>query len=146
VPTVLEAMRWVLPRAAVRANLEPAYANPATMTDALLDRYHDLLLAPGNREAMLQRMRGTVLNDPVRRLRSIGAPTLLVWGERDALIPVANADDYLRELRGASLVRLPGVGHVPQEESPERSADAVRDFLEGSAGNAAGEPKGPGPS
>lgn len=130
VPAVLGAMRWALPRAALRANLEPAFADPARLTEALVERYHALMLAPGNRDAMLARMRQTVLEDPRPRLATLAIPVLLVWGERDAMIPVANADDYLKALRRAELVRLPGVGHVPQEEAPDASAKAVAAWLE----------------
>lgn len=129
VPAVLEAMRWALPRAALRANLEPAFADPTRLDDALLDRYHTLMLAPGNREAMLARMRQTVLQDPLPRLAAIDVPVLLVWGERDAMIPVANAQDYLKALSRAELIRLPDVGHVPQEEAAAASAQAVAGWL-----------------
>jgi pimeloyl-ACP methyl ester carboxylesterase len=62
-------------------------------------------------------------------LRKITAPTLLVWGTRDAMIPFENSGDYQRALADSTLVRLEGVGHLPQEESPAASLDAVRKFL-----------------
>ena len=95
----------------------------------VVDRYHDLLLAPGARQAMLDRMAQAVLTDPVPRLRRITASTLLLWGEQDAMIPVANAADYLQAIGGSRLVTLPGVGHIPQEESPAAALGPVRDFL-----------------
>ncbi|MET0543086.1 MAG: alpha/beta fold hydrolase [Variovorax sp.] len=130
IPAALSVMRHVLPRVVLRMNLAPAYANPASLTDALVERYHDLLLAPGAREAMLQRMQQTVLVDPVPLLRRIRAPTLLVWGERDAMIPFANAQDYLGNIPDVRLAACPEAGHLPQEEAGARSAIAVRDFLD----------------
>jgi pimeloyl-ACP methyl ester carboxylesterase len=129
VPAMLGLMRYVLPAPLLRMNLAPAYADPATLTDAMHTRYHDLLRAPGSRQALLERMRQTVLVDPVPLLHRIQAPTLLLWGDRDAFIAPANAEDFLRALPQARLVRLPGVGHVPQEESPQAGLDAVRSFL-----------------
>lgn len=129
VPMVLEAMRYFLPRWALRPSIAAAYADPARLTDAVMERYHALLLAPGNRQALLQRMRQTLLTDPVPFLRGIEVPVLLVWGELDAMIPVANAQDYLAALPDAKLVVLPGVGHVPQEEAPAESLVPVVDFL-----------------
>jgi len=129
VPALMALMRYVLPRPALRANLAPAFADPGRLDDALVTRYHDLMLAPGARGAMLQRMSQTVLTDPVPWLRRIRAPTLLLWGEQDAMIPVANAADYTAAIRAVTLVRLPGVGHLPQEEAPERSLQALRAFL-----------------
>jgi pimeloyl-ACP methyl ester carboxylesterase len=78
---------------------------------------------------MLERMRQTVLQNPAPLLRRIQAPTLLLWGEKDAMIPVTNAADYVRDLPKSQLVRLPGLGHVPQEEAPEVSLVPVRAFL-----------------
>lgn len=128
VPFVLKAMRHVLPAPVLRMNLAPAYADPAVLTDALAARYHDLMRAPGARDALLARLAQTVLVDPLPLLRTIQAPTLLLWGERDALIPFGNSADYLAAIAGSRLVMLPGVGHLPQEEAPG-SVAAVREFL-----------------
>jgi pimeloyl-ACP methyl ester carboxylesterase len=46
VPAVLGVMRWVLPRPLLRANLAPAYAEPSRLSDAVAQRYHDLLRTP----------------------------------------------------------------------------------------------------
>ena len=129
VSALLQLMRVALPRPLLRMSLAPAYVHPEVLTDPLLDRYHDLLRAPGARAAMLQRMRQTVLVDPVPLLRTIQAPTLLLWGEQDAMIPVANASDYLQALPNATLKRLPGLGHLPHEEDPAGTLPLLRDFL-----------------
>lgn len=131
VPAAFKLMRWVLPRPLLRMSLAPAYADPAVLNDALETRYHDLMRAPGAREAMLARMAQTVLVDPVPLLRTIRAPTLLLWGERDAMIPIANSADYLKAIPHARLVSLPGVGHLPQEEAPAASLARVQAFLAG---------------
>lgn len=129
VSALLHVMRVALPRPLLRMSLAPAYVNNQVLDDALLDRYHDLLCAPGARHALLQRMRQTVLVDPVPLLQTLRAPTLLLWGEQDRMIPIANADDYLKAAAGSSLVRLPGLGHLPQEEDPVRSLVPVQAFL-----------------
>jgi pimeloyl-ACP methyl ester carboxylesterase len=122
-------MRYVLPKAILRMNLEPAYADAARLGDAVVTRYHDLMLVPGVRDAMLARMRQTVLQDPRPLLKQIAAPVLLLWGEKDAMIPVANAQDYVKVLKQSTLVVLPGLAHVPQEEAAERSLVPVIVFL-----------------
>ncbi len=122
-------LRWALPKAVLRASLAPAYADPATMTDALVDRYHALMLAPGNRQALLDRMRQLVLQLPTPFLARIRAPTLLLWGTADKMIPVANAADYQRAMPQAQLAQLPGVGHLPQEEAAAASLAVVDAFL-----------------
>jgi pimeloyl-ACP methyl ester carboxylesterase len=129
VPASLALMRYVLPKSLLMMSLEPAYADPTVMTPALATRYHEMMLAPGARQAMLARMRQTVLTDPVPQLRGIQAPTLLIWGQQDAMIPFANSADYLGALPNARLSALPGVGHVPQEERAELGLEALRGFL-----------------
>jgi pimeloyl-ACP methyl ester carboxylesterase len=129
IPAMVGLMRYVLPKALLRMNLKPAYGDPSRLTDATVDRYHDLLLVPGNRAALMARMEQTVLEPPEPLLQQIRAPVLLVWGERDAMIPIANAEDYAKNLADSTLVRLPGLGHVPQEEAPARSMVPVRAFL-----------------
>jgi pimeloyl-ACP methyl ester carboxylesterase len=129
VPATLGLMRHVLPKPLLRMNLQSAYARPEALSDAATTRYHDLILAPGARQAMLDRLRQTVLQEPVPLLRQIKAPTLLVWGEADAMIPLSNAQDYLQALQSSRLVSWPQVGHLPQEEAAELSLQAVTEFL-----------------
>jgi pimeloyl-ACP methyl ester carboxylesterase len=129
VPAVMELMRYVLPKALLRMNLAPAYADPEKLSDDVVTRYHDLMVAPGVRGALLERLRQVVRRDPVAKLAAIQAPVLLVWGEKDAVIPVTNAADYRKALKRSTLVTFPGVGHIPQEEAPVESLPAVRAFL-----------------
>jgi pimeloyl-ACP methyl ester carboxylesterase len=47
------------------------------------------------------------------------------------MIPFTNAQDYLRAIPGSRLVAFPDLGHIPQEEAPDRSLAPVRQFLNG---------------
>ena len=129
VPAALGLMRYVLPRPLLRMNLVAAYADPTVLTEPVLDRYQDLLRAPGARQALLDRLRQTVLTDPRPRLARIRVPTLLVWGRQDAMIPFANAADYLAVLPDARLAAFDATGHLPQEEAAAASLAAVEAFL-----------------
>ena len=129
VPLLIQALPYVLPSFMLRASLVPAYANAAVMTGALFTRYRDMMLAPGVRRAIVRRMGQQVLIDPVPLLRRIVAPTLLMWGERDGMIPFANSADYLRAMPHATLAALPGIGHLPQEEAPA-TVGILREFLD----------------
>jgi pimeloyl-ACP methyl ester carboxylesterase len=129
VPSMVKLMRYALPKRLLKMNLDPAYGDPAKLTDEIVTRYHDLLLGPGNRDAMIARMEQTELVKPEPLLRSIRAPTLLLWGQKDAMIPLTNANDYVNTLPNSTLVVLPGLGHLPQEEAPETSLAPVKEFL-----------------
>lgn len=129
VPAVLKLMKYFLPRTLLRSNLAAAYADPARLSDSVVDRYYDLLLAPGNRAAMISRMQQSILVEPIPILRNLQTPTLLLWGKQDRLIPFANSADYLSALPHASLVEFPDLGHVPHEEAPDESLQPLAQFL-----------------
>jgi pimeloyl-ACP methyl ester carboxylesterase len=131
VPPLLRLLPYTLPKPLFRQTATAAYADPAAMPPEVLERYYEMTLAPGVRQAILDRTAGHMLARPEPFLRRIRAPVLLLWGERDRMVPVANAADYGRELPDSRLVVLPGLGHVPMEEDPARSLAPVRDFLGG---------------
>lgn len=92
----------------------------------------------------------SALTGPLRFLRSarelaraeppdlsrISAPTLLVWGTRDRLVPPANAALLRERIPGARVVYLDGARHVPMFERPDDCNDVIARFL---AGEAVGE-------
>jgi pimeloyl-ACP methyl ester carboxylesterase len=63
-------------------------------------------------------------------LESIRAPTLVVWGEHDVLMPRRLAETWRDAIHGAQLTVVPGAGHVPMVEAPSAFVQAVFDFLE----------------
>ena len=128
-PAAMKLMRYVLPTAAVKRSMVPAYGDAEFMSDLLVTRYRDLMLAPGVRDAMLARMSQSILVPPEAFLKSIQTPTLLVWGEKDQMIPFANSKDYLRLLPHATITSFPRLGHLPFEEAPGESLMPVRAFL-----------------
>lgn len=129
VPAMAHVMRYILPKSMVRSSLAQAYGDPSLLTDGTVDRYYELMLAPGSRNALIARMEQTILRDPVPLLRRIQVPVLLIWGDRDKMIPVGNAADYVREMPQAKVVTFPALGHVPHEEAPAQSLVPVRAFL-----------------
>jgi pimeloyl-ACP methyl ester carboxylesterase len=61
-----------------------------------------------------------------------GTPTLIVWGDRDSVIPVGHAYEAHAAIPGSSLHVLEGVGHFPQHDDPERFVGIILDFIESS--------------
>ncbi len=66
-----------------------------------------------------------------KRLHRLSAPTLVVWGQQDALIPVAYGHEFHRRIANSRLVLVPDCGHIPQVEQPAITTAAVRQFLAG---------------
>jgi pimeloyl-ACP methyl ester carboxylesterase len=129
VPGIMGMMKFCLPKYLVRKSIEPAFFDPNALSDSLVDRYYDMLRAPGVRAAILERANQTTYTDPVPRLMKITAPTLLIWGEKDRMIPSSNAQSYAKVLPSSKTVLLPNLGHLVQEEQPELALTHVTDFL-----------------
>ena len=66
-----------------------------------------------------------------KRLHRVSAPTLVIWGEDDALIPVHYAQEFGRLIRDSRVEVIPDCGHVPQVEQAEATAALVKEFLDG---------------
>jgi pimeloyl-ACP methyl ester carboxylesterase len=65
---------------------------------------------------------GLLAAEPPLETGRISAPTLIVWGARDALLPRADQEAMAAAIPGARLVVYPDVGHLPVIEEPERVA------------------------
>lgn len=66
-----------------------------------------------------------------RRLHRVTAPTLIIWGAIDALVPVVYAEEFGARIAGARVEILAGCGHVPQVERREETLALVEGFLGG---------------
>jgi pimeloyl-ACP methyl ester carboxylesterase len=63
------------------------------------------------------------------RLEEVAAPTLVVWGTHDPLVPLAHAFEYEALVPRARVVVFRDTGHVPMLEEPERFNRTLEDFL-----------------
>ena len=138
VPAVMGLIQYFLPKYFVKKSIEPAFVDTGSLNDALVSRYYDMLRAPGVRGAILARSNQTIYTDPAPRLQKIKAPTLLIWGEQDQMIPSSNAQSYAGVLLNSTTVLVPKLGHLLQEEQPEKGLTAVTQFLD--AQNLASKP------
>ena len=62
-------------------------------------------------------------------LRRLGVPTLMIWGDRDPVVPLAQARAVAAEIPDARLEVLPA-GHVPQLGHPDRVAALLEEFAD----------------
>lgn len=96
---------------------------------AVIDQLTDELLKVPART--WREMFGALLQyDDVAELGAINTPTLLVWGDADALVPREMQEKQADRITGAELVVYPGVGHTPRWEDPSRFASDVAAFVE----------------
>jgi pimeloyl-ACP methyl ester carboxylesterase len=64
-----------------------------------------------------------------KRIHRVKAPTLVVWGKEDRLVPPVYADEFVRRIAGARAQTVDGAGHAPHLEHPEKVARMVADFV-----------------
>jgi pimeloyl-ACP methyl ester carboxylesterase len=63
------------------------------------------------------------------RLPDVGAPTLIVWGDKDAIIPVRDANEFERLIPDSRKVVMRDTGHIPMAERPQAFNDLLMEFL-----------------
>lgn len=98
------------------------------LSDEALARYAHLIGRRAHVDGTLAMMAQWALDDLNRALPRIGTPTLFLHGERDGAVPLRVAERAAGLMPEASLVPLPGVGHIAHEEVPDRVAEEIARF------------------
>lgn len=125
-PLARFAFRWAGGRLVMRWSLSMGVADGSRITSAEVHRVDVFWRL--HRGEILRAAPAAMGADPIEPAR-ITAPTLILQGEKDRLVPRADADLWARSVQRAQLVLLSGLGHTPHEEAPAATAAAVRDFL-----------------
>jgi pimeloyl-ACP methyl ester carboxylesterase len=128
-PVLKNIMTFITPRFMVKGSVENVYADKSKVTDELVNRYFDLTLRNGNRQALVDRLNLKEDTSSVKLIKNIQQPTLILWGENDLLIPLTIALRFHNDLPNDTLIILKNVGHVPMEESPQESLAPLLEFL-----------------
>jgi pimeloyl-ACP methyl ester carboxylesterase len=124
-------LKLVDPRIVVGGGLKSAYVDEALVTGAVIDRYAELAMAEGHRDVLLtQRSQPETPWTPAS-FAAIRAPTLVMVGEKDALIPPANGRALARAIPDAYLVTYPEGGHLPMEQLPDQTVQHLLAFIRG---------------
>jgi pimeloyl-ACP methyl ester carboxylesterase len=131
-------IRALGPEGLVKQTLALVCADPSRVSAEVVEAHVRLTserahLGPQNNRAFLQASRslGLRMADPRfwARARQVVAPTLVIHGELDRLIPLAAARDLVRRVRTWQLRIIEGVGHVPMMETPELFLSVVYEWM-----------------
>jgi len=76
-------------------------------------------------------LRALLEDGSAAELDAIEAPTLLLWGERDAISTRSDQEELAASIAGSRLMVYAGAGHSPHWEEPARFASDVAAFIEG---------------
>ncbi len=99
-------------------------------------RAYSSLAGASNRHAFVRTMRGVIepggqtIDASDRLYLAARVPTLIVWGDRDGVIPVEHGERAHEMIDASELVILEGVGHFPHVEAPEVFTDTLLEFLD----------------
>lgn len=121
--------RYFTPRFFVEQNLREVYFDNTRLEETTIDRYRDLTLLEGNRQAFIDRA-FIERENHTDQLPKIKSPTLVLWGEEDEWIPVSDAEKFRAVIMDSKVVIMPETGHVPMEERPHESLAIFLEFIQ----------------
>lgn len=123
-------LRNLDPRPLAQGGLVQAYEDESLVTPELVERYVALARAPGHRALLTGRRGGAGETVTPATFAAISAPTLVMVGAKDQVIPAARSAGFAEAIPDARKVVYAEGGHVPMEQMPDESARDLRAFLE----------------
>jgi len=122
----------ITPYFLVKKSVEDVYGDKSLVTDETVQRYYDLMLRKGNREAfseiLINLHSGKVNPDLIGNIKQ---PTFIMWGSDDRIIDSEDAFSFRNAIKNSRIIVYPDVGHIPMEEMPGISAADAKKFLIG---------------
>jgi pimeloyl-ACP methyl ester carboxylesterase len=110
------------------------YYNKHAVTEEQINTYAYFGSLPGAAAAISRTARQLVLSDQemqalIEQYKTITVPVLIIWGQEDELVPLEVGEKFKRDIPNSELVVLPRCGHIPLEEEPLATRQAVMEFL-----------------
>jgi len=118
----------ITPKALFRKSMKEVYYKDDLITETLLERYYELYLRPGNRQAFVDRVQKHGKAN-FEKIKAIQQPTLIMWGKHDNWFTLDIAKQFQNDLPNDELIVYDNAGHVPMEEIPEQTALDAKKFL-----------------
>ncbi|MCP3966841.1 MAG: alpha/beta hydrolase [Lentisphaerae bacterium] len=112
--------------------LKQAYYDEKKITEEIVIEYSNILKQKRAKECLISAAKQIAIAN-IRsfheNVRSIDVPTLIIWGEEDAIIDVEDAFLFRHDMNSAELKIIPECGHSPQEENPLAVAELIASFI-----------------
>lgn len=125
-------MTLVPPEVQMSRALAIAYYRDETVTEETVNNYASALRSEGGRHALFNTINSL---DPdkaeefSKRYRSLKTPTLLLWCEKDKIVPLKFGKRLFNDLPDARIEVIEDCGHIPQEEKPEETLRLIQSFV-----------------
>jgi pimeloyl-ACP methyl ester carboxylesterase len=125
----LSILRQIDVKPLIGQGLRSAFVDKSLVTPALIDRYADFARGPGHRDILMRIQQGHRTPVTDASFAQIKVPTLIMHGRDDRLIPFSQGEAFARVIPGSTLIAYDGVGHVPMEQIPDKSAADLDGWL-----------------
>jgi pimeloyl-ACP methyl ester carboxylesterase len=113
-----------------RKMFEKIFFDKSVITDQLVERVFENRMRNGDSYTISRVLEGLDSNQWVdKQLDKVKAPTLIVWGQEDALTPLEQAETFHKDIANSRLEVIAQCGHAPQIEKPAEFNKLVLDFL-----------------
>lgn len=126
-PIISKIFLKCTPKFLFAMNMKEVYGDKSKIQSETTDRYFELMLREGNRQATLDRL--SMARKSTVDFERLTMPTLILWGGKDSWIPVSQAYALEKAIPGSNLIIFDGAGHVPMEEIPTESVAEYLSFL-----------------
>ncbi|MEM8895085.1 MAG: alpha/beta hydrolase [Bacteroidota bacterium] len=127
-PAFASFFKSFTPKFIIENNLKAVYHDDSKIDQSLVDRYFEMALREGNRQAFIDRANQKFTNQS-HLIKSIEVPTLILWGEHDTWVPLSDAYLFEEAIEDSELIVYDNAGHVPMEEIPIITARDTKAFL-----------------
>jgi pimeloyl-ACP methyl ester carboxylesterase len=128
-----------MPRALPEYMLTPGYGGGEKPPEELIDRWYDMWMLEGQREAQLDRLGQYDSGDIEAVFADVRVPVLLLWGEDNTTAKYEQHEEVIHMLPNAASINFisyPGVGHMAVQQAGAEIAVDVRAFLDGTLNEA----------
>ncbi len=128
-PVIGPLLRILPARGRVGDGLRHNVYDPTQISEADIDAYYAPLRSAGGTNAFVARMRHHVSEERAARVHTITAPTLVITGDTDPVVPRAVAERYHALIARSALLVMERTGHLPQEEHPDETVAAITHWV-----------------
>ena len=116
----------------IRSGLEQIVYQKDSVSDEQVHAYTIPYYLPGGFEATLSTIKNfdnQQVAEISKRYSEIQCPLLIIWGEKDPLIPIDHFNQFRHDFPTAQTLLIAECGHIPQEEKPEQTLNTILSFM-----------------
>ncbi len=120
-------------RFAIKMVLKRCFFDDKKITEEIIGHYGHFLNETGSFHAFITTAKKILpknADEISAKCRKIDIPVLLIWGEKDEVIPLSIGERLQKDIPNARLAVIPKCGHIPAEEKPEETSRIISEFLE----------------